>query len=155
MHALRSKNLQHTDIKHQDLILAKFINYIMKDGKKNLAREIVYDALEIMDKKTNNKGIETFRQALTNVGPLLEVRSKRIGGANYQVPVEVTRDRKNTLAMRWIITAAKARKGQNMSARLGQELLDAANNTGTAIKKKEDTHRMAESNRAFAHFARM
>ena len=143
------------DPKYQDMIVSKFINYILRCGKKSLARKIVYEAIAELDKKSHNKGLELFHQALENIGPLLEVRSKRIGGANYQVPVEVTKERRNTLAMRWIIEAAKSQKGRSMVSCLSQELYDASRGQGMAIKKKEDTHRMAEANRAFAHFAKM
>ncbi len=155
MTKIKGKHPIAPDPKYQDMILGKFINYIMKKGKKNVARKIVYGAVEELDKKSKGKGLELFHRALENVGPMLEVRSKRIGGANYQVPVEVNRERRTALAMRWIIEAARARKGENMISCLAKELYEASQGTGAAIKKKEDTHRMAEANRAFAHFAKM
>ena len=155
MSQTQTKHPVSPDPKYQDVIVGKFINYLMKNGKKSLAQRILYEALENLDKKSNNKGLEMFHQALENVGPILEVRSKRIGGANYQVPIEVTKERRNTLAMRWILEAARKRKGKNMANRLTEEFSEAVNGVGAAVKKKEDTHRMAEANRAFAHFAKM
>ena len=137
---------------YQNMVVSKFINHLMKDGKKSVARRVLYNTLEEVKKKTKKDPIEVFEKALQNVSPALEVKSKRVGGATYQVPREVKGDRKLTLAMRWIINAANSKKGRPMQERLVQELLDAAENTGSAIKKKEDTHRMAEANRAFAHF---
>jgi small subunit ribosomal protein S7 len=138
---------------HNSVRVAKFINYVMRKGKKTVARKIVYGALDIIKEKTKKDSLELFEQALQNAAPFLEVRPKRIGGATYQVPMEVKGDRRIALAMRWIIKAAKGRKGKSMKERLAEELMDAANNTGAAVKKKRDTHRMAEANRAFAHFA--
>jgi len=134
-------------------IVAKFINQIMRKGKKTIARKIVYDAFALIKGKTKKEPLEIFNLALENATPLLEVKPKRIGGATYQVPTEVKQERGTTLAMRWIILGAKSKKGKPMKEKLAQELVDAANNTGLAIKKKTDTHRMAEANRAFAHFA--
>lgn len=126
----------------------------MHDGKKSTARTVVYDALEIIKEKTKTENpLELFEVAIRNVGPAMEIRSRRVGGANYQVPVEVRPERKQALAFRWILIAARARKGMPMAARLAEELILASNNEGGAIKKKEDTLRMAESNKAFAHFA--
>jgi small subunit ribosomal protein S7 len=125
----------------------------MRRGKKTIARKIVYKSFDIIKEKTKKDPLEVFEQALTNAAPFLEVKSKRIGGATYQVPREVKRERRLTLAMRWIIQAAKSKKGKPMREKLAEELIGAANNTGWAVKKKEDTHRMAEANRAFAHFA--
>ena len=142
------------DPKYNNVIVAKFINYIMTRGKKNIARRVVYDTFEIIEKKNKRNGLDVFDRALKNVTPTLEVKSKRVGGATYQVPVVVRGDRRLTLAMRWIIQAARSKKGKSMSERLSAELIDAANNIGTAVKKKSDTHRMAEANRAFAHFVR-
>ncbi len=142
------------DPKYNNVIVAKFINYIMTRGKKNIARRVVYDAFEIIEKKNKRNVLDVFDRALKNVTPTLEVKSKRVGGATYQVPVVVRGDRRLTLAMRWIIQAARSKKGKSMSERLSAELIDAANNIGTAVKKKSDTHRMAEANRAFAHFVR-
>ena len=136
-----------------DLIVAKFINNLMKQGKKSLAEKIFYQSIEkIKNKGKVDDGIELFKKALDNVAPMLEVKSKRIGGATYQVPIEISEGRRMALAMRWIISYSKSRKGQTMADKLAAELLAAANNDGSAVKKKEDTHRMAEANKAFAHF---
>jgi small subunit ribosomal protein S7 len=136
-----------------DMLAAKFINNIMSDGKKSLAENIFYTSIEKIESSTKSKdGLEIFKKAITNVCPMLEVKSKRIGGATYQVPVEVPENRKVALAMRWIISFAQSRKGNSMSDRLAAELLAAYKNEGSAVKKKEDTHRMAEANKAFAHF---
>ena len=136
-----------------DLIVAKFINNLMKQGKKSLAEKIFYQSIEKIKKQGKvNDGIELFKKALENVAPILEVKSKRIGGATYQVPIEISEARRIALAMRWIIGYSKSRKGQTMADRLAAELLAAANNDGSAVKKKEDTHRMAEANKAFSHF---
>ena len=137
----------------KDLVVAKFINNLMTDGKKSLAETIFYTSIEKIKKTTkSDDGLEVFKKAITNVSPMLEVKSKRIGGATYQVPVEVPQQRKVALAMRWIIGYAKARKGNSMSDRLAAEIVAAFNNEGSSIKKKEDTHKMAEANKAFAHF---
>ena len=136
-----------------DLIVAKFINNLMKQGKKSLAEKIFYQSIDKIKKQGKvDDGIELFKIALENVAPVLEVKSKRIGGATYQVPIEISEARRMALAMRWIIGYSKSRKGQTMADRLAAELLAAANNDGSAVKKKEDTHRMAEANKAFAHF---
>ena len=136
-----------------DLIVAKFINNLMKQGKKSLAEKIFYQSIDKIKKQGKvDDGIELFKKALENVAPVLEVKSKRIGGATYQVPIEISEARQMALAMRWIIGYSKSRKGQTMADRLAAELLAAANNDGSAVKKKEDTHRMAEANKAFAHF---
>jgi len=134
-------------------VVSKFTNQIMQKGKKTIARKVVYGAFDIIKEKTKKEPLEVFETALENVGPKIEVKSKRVGGATYQVPVEVRGDRKMALAMRWIISGAKSKKGSPMRERLANELMEAANNTGWAVKKKTDTHRMAEANRAFAHFA--
>jgi small subunit ribosomal protein S7 len=136
------------------VLVAKFINRIMLDGKKATARGIVYKALAKLAEATNVDQVDAFEQAVKNVAPLLEVKSKRIGGDNYQVPMEVRPARKNALAFRWIIEAARSRQGAPMDQFLAEELINAFNNTGTAMKKKEDMHRMAEANRAFAHYAK-
>lgn len=141
------------DPKYKNLVVAKFVNIIMSDGKKSTAQKVVYDAFEIIREKTQKDPIGIFSQAIRNVSPLLEVKSKRVGGANYQVPIEVRGDRRIALAMRWIKDVARSKKGKPMSIRLAEELIDASNKQGAAVKKKEDTHRMAEANRAFAHFA--
>jgi len=138
---------------YNNVIVAKLINHIMKRGKKTIARKIVYGAFDIIKEKTKKEPLEIFNLALENAAPLLEVKPKRIGGATYQVPTEVKGDRKTTLAMRWIIRGANSKKGKPMKEKLAQELIDAASNTGWAVKKKIDTHRMAEAIRAFAHFA--
>lgn len=147
------KHLVEPDSVYNDVVVAKFINNMMRRGKKTAARNIVYSAFEIIKEKTKKEPIEVFEEAIRNASPLLEVKSKRVGGATYQVPVEVKGDRKLALAIRWIILGAKSKKGRSMGERLAQELIDAANNTGWSIKKKTDTHKMAEANRAFAHFA--
>lgn len=147
------KKIIKPDPIYSNIIVAKFINQVMRRGKKMLARRIVYQAFDIMKEKTKKDPLEIFDQALKNASPLLEVKSKRIGGATYQVPREVKGERRLTLAMRWIIQAAKSRKGKTMNKKLAEEMIEAAQNTGWAVKKKENTHRMAEANRAFAHFA--
>ncbi len=142
------------DGRYNSVRLEKFINNIMKDGKKETARKIVYDALDTIKKEVKDKEpLEVFKEALRNVGPSVEVRSRRVGGANYQVPCEVRPERRQALAIRWIITAARAKSGASASKFFAEELMAAANNEGVAVKKKEDTLRMAEANRAFAHFA--
>jgi small subunit ribosomal protein S7 len=140
------------DAKFGDVILTKFMNSIMYDGKKSVAEAIVYDAFDIIEQKTRAEPLAVFKQALENVAPAIEVRSRRVGGATYQVPVEVRTERRQALAIRWIITAARGRNDKTMVDRLSSELMDAANNRGNAVKKREDTHRMAEANRAFAHY---
>ncbi len=140
------------DPKFGDVILTKFMNSVMYDGKKSTAEGIVYGAFDIIEEKTKTDPIEVFRQALENVAPAIEVRSRRVGGATYQVPVEVRTERRQALAIRWLITAARARNDKTMVERLSAELMDAANNRGSAVKKREDTHRMAEANRAFSHY---
>jgi len=140
------------DPKFGDTVLSKFMNSVMKDGKKSAAERIVYGALDQVEDKAKQNPVELFHQALENVMPALEVRSRRVGGATYQVPIEVRPDRRQALAIRWIISAARARGENTMVERLSGELLDAANNRGAAVKKREDTHRMAEANRAFSHY---
>jgi small subunit ribosomal protein S7 len=140
------------DAKFGDVILAKFMNSIMYDGKKSIAEAIVYDAFDIIEQKLRSEPLPVFKQALENVAPAIEVRSRRVGGATYQVPVEVRQERRQALAIRWIIIAARARNDKTMVDRLSAELMDAANNRGNAVKKREDTHRMAEANRAFSHY---
>jgi len=142
------------DPKYNNEVLAKFINLIMQKGKKTVAQGIVYNALTIIEEKSKKDPIVTFDLAMKNISPVLEVKSRRIGGANYQIPVEVKPERRRTLAMRWIIEAARNKRGKSMRDKLAQELMDAANKQGEAIKKREDVHRMAEANRAFAHFIR-
>jgi len=140
------------DSKFGDVILAKFMNSIMYDGKKSAAEAIVYGAFDIIQSKSRQEPLPLFKQALENVAPAIEVRSRRVGGATYQVPVEVRTERRQALAIRWIINAARGRNDKTMVDRLSAELMDAANNRGNAVKKREDTHRMAEANRAFSHY---
>ena len=142
----------HTDPKFGDAAVSKFMNYIMYDGKKSAAEKIVYGALDRIESKLRKPPVDAFKEALDNVMPSIEVRSRRVGGATYQVPVEVRPDRRVALAMRWIITAARARNETTMIDRLSNEIMDAAQNRGSAVKKREDTHRMAEANRAFSHY---
>jgi small subunit ribosomal protein S7 len=135
----------------QSVLVHKFINGLTRRGKKSTASRIFYSTLDMLGKKANDEPLKVFKAAVENTRPVLEVRSKRVGGANYQIPIEVTSNRRTSLSIRWIIGAAAARNEKSMAERLAAELLDAANNRGTAIKKKEDTHRMAEANKAFAH----
>ena len=140
------------DAKYGDLIVAKFMNSLMYDGKKSAAEGIVYGAFEVIQSKTRQDPLAVFHEALRKVSPAIEVKSRRVGGATYQVPVEVRTDRARALAIRWLITAARGRNEPTMTGRLSGELLDAANNRGSAVKKREDTHKMAEANRAFSHY---
>ncbi len=140
------------DPKFGSKVVAKLINQIMLDGKKGIAQSIVYDAFDHMEKKTGQNAMELFEQAMANAKPQLEVKARRVGGSNYQVPIEIREERRQTLAIRWIVINARKRGDRDMFVRLANELMDAANNTGGAVKKKEDMHRMAEANRAFAHF---
>ena len=139
------------DPKFGDLVITKFMNSIMYDGKKSVAEQIVYGALAVVETKLKSDPLAVFKQALDNVAPAIEVRSRRVGGATYQVPVEVRNERRQALAIRWLITAARGRNDKTMIDRLSSELIDASNNRGNAVKKREDTHRMAEANRAFSH----
>ena len=140
------------DHKFKDIVLAKFMNRIMVDGKKSKSEKIVYGAFDLVSKKTDKEPIDFFHEALNNVKPSLEVRSRRVGGATYQVPVEVRNIRGQALAIRWIVNAIRGRKEKSMVDKLSAELIDASNNRGSSIKKREDTHKMAEANKAFAHF---
>jgi small subunit ribosomal protein S7 len=143
------------DPKHESQLLAKFINMLMKSGKKSVAENIVYDALEQISARngqTEQQAVELLETALENIKPMVEVKSRRVGGATYQVPIEVRPARRKTLAMRWVIDAARKRNEKSMSQRLANELMDAAENRGSAVKKREDTHRMAEANKAFSHY---
>lgn len=142
------------DIKYDNIAVGRFINYLMRNGKKSVAERVLYDSFDKIQKQTKQEPIQIFEKALENASPLLEVFSKRVGGANYQVPREVRPERRFLLACRWIINAAKAKKGKPMAEKLSEELVAASKNEGAAIKKKHDVHRMAEANRAFAHFAR-
>lgn len=135
-----------------DKLVTRFVNNLMRDGKKNVARKILYQAFEIIEEQTGNEGMEVFKEALGNVSPVVEVRARRVGGSTYQVPVEVRPDRSTALGMRWLITASKGRNDKSMARRLSRELLDASNNEGGAVRKKDEVHRMAEANKAFAHF---
>ncbi|HYA36443.1 MAG TPA: 30S ribosomal protein S7 [Candidatus Binataceae bacterium] len=140
------------DPKFKDRTVAKFVNVVMERGKKSTAEHILYGALDLVGERTREDGLVVFKRALDNIRPAVEVRSRRVGGANYQVPVEVPPLRRSSLAMRWLVTAARARGEKSMKERLAAELIEAANNRGGAVKKREDTHRMAEANRAFAHY---
>ncbi|MCX7797958.1 MAG: 30S ribosomal protein S7 [Melioribacter sp.] len=146
------KRLIKPDPKYNDVLVAKFINYIMWDGKKTIARKIVYESFDIIEQRTKKPALEIFKKAVQNVSPMVEVRSRRVGGATYQVPMEVRPERRTALALRWLRNYARERKDKSMALKLAAELIAAANNEGNAIKKKEDTHRMAEANKAFAHF---
>ena len=137
---------------YNEKIVTKLINNVMLDGKKGVAQKIVYDAFEIIAEKTGKDALEVFNDAMNNIMPLLEVKARRVGGATYQVPIEVRPDRKQTLGLRWLTTYSRARNERTMRERLAAEILDAANGTGNAVKKREDTHKMAEANRAFAHY---
>ncbi len=139
------------DPKYKSVLAAQFINYIMLHGKKSVAREIFYDCMELVEKETGKDAMTSFNAAIKNVAPMVEVKSRRVGGANYQVPIEVRAERRISLAFRWILDAAKKKKGRAMHQKLATEIIDAYNKAGSVIKKKEDTHRMAEANRAFAH----
>lgn len=142
------------DPKYDNTLVAKFINHLMKNGKKSVAQKIFYSAFDIIKKASKNKDpLEVFDEAIKNTAPLVEVKTRRIGGAHYQVPREVRGERRVTLAIRWIIQAAKTKKGKPMAQKLAEELIDASKNTGLAVKKKEDTHRIADANKAFAHFS--
>ncbi len=144
------------DLKFESPLIQKFINVVMRQGKKSIARTIVYDAMDVLVKKNNGdkeKGLKAFERAFENVVPVIEVRPRRVGGSVYQIPVEVRSDRANALAMRWLISAAQSRSDKTMGLRLAQELLEASEGRGVAVKKKADVHRMAEANRAFSHYA--
>lgn len=149
-----SKRKIKPDPKYNSVNIAKFINYIMRNGKKTMAQQIVYGAFDIIKNRTKQNPTDIFDTALKNVAPILEVRGRRVGGSNYQVPVPVKGERRLSLAYHWLIDAAKSKKGKSMAEKLADEFMDAYNKQGSAIKKRDDVHRMAESNRAFAHFAR-
>ena len=146
------KRIFYPDTKYGSLILAKFINFVMYDGKKTTSEKIIYEALEKIENKTKNDPIKIFNEAIVNIRPNLEVRSRRVGGATYQVPQEVKSKRSQTLALRWLLEATRKRKNKTMSDKLFNELMDASQKKGAAMKKREDSHRMAESNKAFAHY---
>jgi small subunit ribosomal protein S7 len=141
-----------TDARYNHPVVARFINKIMIDGKKGVAERIMYDALEILERTTRRPALDVFDIAMRNATPVLEVKPRRVGGANYQVPVEIKGERRVALAIRWLLRSARARTGKSMAEKLAAELLDASNNTGATIKRREDTHKMAEANRAFAHY---
>jgi small subunit ribosomal protein S7 len=140
------------DARYNSLLIARFVNKLMMAGKKGLAESILYGTIDELEKRAKRPGLEVFEQAIRNATPVIEVKPRRVGGATYQVPVEIKGDRRQSLAIRWILTAARKRTGKSMVDRLTAELMDASNNVGTTIKKREDTHRMAEANRAFAHY---
>jgi small subunit ribosomal protein S7 len=140
------------DIKYNSVLVSQFINKMMVMGKKSTAQGIFYDALDVIEARTKRAGLEVFEQAVRNATPILEVKPRRVGGATYQVPVEVRADRRLSLAIRWLVASARNRSGKTMAEKLAAELMDAANNTGATVKRREDTHRMAEANRAFAHY---
>jgi len=150
---LKKKIIVEPDLKFQSLLIATLVNKIMWSGKKGTSEKIVYGALDDAEKKLGKGALEVMAQVIDNAGPQLELKSRRVGGANYQVPYEVRGERKTTLALRWIIDSARKAKGKPMRTKLAEELINAFNNTGTAVKKKADTHKMAEANKAFAHFA--
>jgi small subunit ribosomal protein S7 len=140
------------DVRYNSVQLQSFINRVMKRGKKSVAATLVYDALDMIEERTKRSPIEVFDQAIKNVSPVMEVKPRRVGGATYQVPMEVPSDRRFALATRWILSSSKSRSGKSFAEKLAGELLDAANNTGASIRKKEETHKMAEANRAFSHY---
>lgn len=140
------------DVKYNSELVASFVNKLMRDGKKTVAASVFYHALDIAEGRSKKPGIEIFEQAVKNATPLIEVRPRRVGGATYQVPLEVRPDRRQSLAIRWLVNSARSRSGKSMAEKLAAELVDAANNQGATVKKREDTHRMAEANRAFAHY---
>jgi small subunit ribosomal protein S7 len=140
------------DIQYNSQLVASFINKLMRNGKKTVAARIFYDALDLVEQRTKKQGIEVFERAVKNATPLIEVRPRRVGGATYQIPLEVRPERRRSLAIRWLVGSAQARTGKSMAEKLAAELMDAANNQGSTVKKREDTHRMAEANRAFAHY---
>jgi len=146
------KNIK-PDAKFGNLLIGKFVGYIMKEVKRTTSERIMYDSFDIIHERTKKGGLNTFEQAIKNVAPLVELKSRRVGGANYQVPIPVAGERRTTLAMRWINKAASSKKGKSMAEKLADEFIDASNKTGAAMKKREDVHRMADANKAFAHFA--
>ncbi len=140
------------DVRYNSVMVSRFINKVMKDGKKSIAARIVYDALDIIKRRTKRHPLDVLEEAVKNVSPTLEVKPRRVGGSTYQIPVEVPPDRQTSLAIRWILAAARKRSGKSMAEKLASELMDAARETGAAVKKREDTHKMAQANRAFAHY---
>ena len=148
------KREEYLDPKYKNALVGKFINHIMEGGKKTIAVSIIYDAFDIITEKTKKDPLTVFNQAMKNVSPTLEIKGRRVGGANYQIPFEVRGGRKNTLAMRWMLEVARKRKGQPMAKKLASEIIEASSGLGNAVKKKEEVHRMAIANKAFAHYAR-
>jgi len=140
------------DVRYNSVVVETMVHHIMRRGKKSVSRHLVYDALDTVSQRTNRPALDILEQALKNVGPIMEVRPRRVGGATYQVPMEVPGERRLALAMRWLISAARSRTGKSFSEKLSSELLDAANNQGAAVRKREETHKMAEANRAFSHY---
>lgn len=147
------KREKKSDLKYGSVVIGRFINYLMREGKKSTAEKVMYDAFDAIQKQTKEDPVKTFEKAMENAAPAVETATRRVGGANYQVPIEVRPDRKFVLAARWIIQSARSKKGKPMALKLSEEILLAAKNEGSAIKKKLDMHRMAEANRAFAHFS--
>jgi len=140
------------DVRYNSVQVQNFINYVLRNGKLSLATRLVYDSFDLIEQRSKRNGLEVFEQAIKNVAPVMEVKPRRVGGATYQIPMEVPPFRRFALASKWILTAARSRAGRNFSDRLAAELMDAANNTGTSIRKREETHKMAEANRAFSHY---
>jgi small subunit ribosomal protein S7 len=140
------------DPKYKNILVSKFVNYIMLDGEKNVARQVVYDAFDVIEQRTKTEPLDIFKKAVSNIAPMLEVRSRRVGGATYQVPVDVREERRTSLALRWLKMYSKARRDKTMSLKLAAEIIAASNGEGGSVKKRDDTHRMAEANKAFAHF---
>jgi len=146
------KRIVPPDVRYNNVQVQSFINRVMKNGKKSLAARLVYDSFDIIEQRSKRKGLEVFEEAIRNVSPAMEVRPRRVGGATYQVPMEVSPHRRFALATRWLLGSARARTGNSFSEKLAAELLDAANNTGSAVRKRDETHKMAEANRAFSHY---
>ena len=147
-----AKRITPADARYHSPVLQEFINRMMRDGKKSVATRVMYDTLTLVEGRAKREAMEVFDQALRNVAPQIEVKPRRVGGATYQVPVEVASDRRMALAMRWLLAAARARAGKSMAEKMASEIMDAANSTGAAVKRKEETHKMAEANRAFSHY---
>ncbi len=147
-----SKKIEQTDERYNDPVIYFLINTLMRDGKKTISKKIVYDAMDIIAEKSEEGALEVFQKAMSNISPVVEVRAKRVGGATYQIPVEVRADRRVALALRWLKTYSTKRSGKSMAQKLASELLDAANNQGSSVKKREEVHKMAEANKAFSHF---
>lgn len=146
------KRQTEPDVRHNSVLVAQIINRVMRQGKKSVATRIVYDAMDIVQSRMNRPPVEVMEEAIRSISPVLEVKPRRVGGSTYQIPVEVPAERQTSLAIRWLLSAARSRPGKSMAEKLADELMDAARGTGAAVKKREDTHRMAEANRAFAHY---